>query len=243
MTNQNEKPQSILEALGVRGREELSETLPIIVDSPVIPIISKITLPKEEGWMEEIYPEQTQDEIIAQALHEATVETQMMNLDEPPQILPNLPMTTLNPPEMKIPIIPVSNIVSQPVTVPSIPEYPPQSLPGEQINPKNNDVNLRRIKEYVTGNEFSVNWVRLHLTNLGRIPNVVPVMTIWDISSSWDIPKIIYDIIQEPGYIDNIWPCLRIIMGSSQDNIMWTVGVMTTIALFDCIRTLPFLEK
>jgi hypothetical protein len=91
----------------------------------------------------------------------------------------------------------------------------------------------------VHGIEYDINWVRLHLTNLGRIPNVIPVQTIWNVPASLDIPKLIYDNVLSLGYVENVWPCLCVVMGSSIDNVLWSAGVLTTIALFDTIRMLP----
>jgi len=100
------------------------------------------------------------------------------------------------------------------------------------------DTNLAALKEYVRGDEYSINWVRLHLSNLGRIPNVIPVMNLWDVPASLDIPKAVYDVVLTDGYLENIWPSLSMVMGSSRDNLRWTAGVLTTMSLFDTIRML-----
>jgi len=236
MTEQNEKPKSILEALGVRAEEDL--------------------------------PEPTQEEIVTEALMNADLETRLGTQypDVPPQIKPvadnvraklereidsseNLQgptstqsekMTLIELNSTKIPMqetVPVLNI--SPLPVPK--NYIQESV-EKALNPmsKNEDLNLRRLLDYVYGPEFSLNWVRLHLQNLSRIPEVIPVMTLWDVSPQLDIAQLIYDVIQSPGYVENVWPHLRIVMGSSRDNVRWTAGVCTTIALFDAIRLLPY---
>jgi len=173
---------------------------------------------------------------VEQALAEAKVEQMTMNLEEPPILSSTKPL-----PKKEIPTTPASNIDSQPATPPSIPAYPPQGGIALTLPTKNDvvfDKNLQRLKEYVRGEEFSINWVRLHLSNLGRIPNVIPVMNLWDVSASLDIPKAVHDVVLTEGYLDNIWPSLSMVMGSSKDNLRWTAGVLTTMGLFDTIRML-----
>jgi hypothetical protein len=50
-------------------------------------------------------------------------------------------------------------------------------------------------------------------------------------------------LLNQPGYIEGIWPSLKIVMGSNAGNSAWTAGIATTIAFFDVIRTLPALKE
>jgi len=188
------------------------------------------------GARAEELPEQTQDELVEQALAEAKVEQMTTNLEEPP-----IPSSTKPLPKKEIPTIPASSIDSQPAIQNSILGLVSQGGIALTLPTKNDvvvDKNLQRLKEYVRGEEFSINWVRLHLSNLGRIPNVIPVMNLWDVPASLDIPKAVHDVVLTDGYLDNIWPSLSMVMGSSKDNLRWTAGVLTSFALFDTIRFL-----
>jgi len=180
----------------------------------------------------------TQDEVVEQALAEAKTEQMVENLEQTNNRTKETTPSSMNAPLKKEKLeTPVSSIDPPLVIPPSIPESPPQG----KTNPKTIDVidvDLQRLKDYVQGEEYSINWVRLHLSNLGRIPNVIPVMTLWDIPTWKDIPEDVYNVVMTDGYLENIWPSLRMIMGSSRDNLYWTAGVLTTMALFDAIRML-----
>ena len=159
--------------------------------------------------------------------------------------------------------IPVSSTNPQPATKDSTPEsreQPPQGKepneetlnaiadPGksvdsvEELMSELNDggINLRRLIEYVHSSEFSTDWVRMHHCWISRVPSVIPRLTTWDLPNNVDVYKIIYETILMPGYIETCWPSLKLVMNTSIDNVEWTAGVLTTIALFDVIRMLPF---
>jgi len=111
----------------------------------------------------------------------------------------------------------------------------------EELMSELNDggINLRRLIEYVHSSEFSTDWVRMHHCWISRVPSVIPRLTMWDLPNNVDVYKIIYETILMPGYIETCWPSLKLVMNTSIDNVEWTAGVLTTIALFDVIQTLP----
>jgi len=100
-------------------------------------------------------------------------------------------------------------------------------------------INLRRLIEYVHSSEFSPDWVRMHHCWISRVPSVIPRLTMWDLPNNVDVYKIIYETILMPGYIEDCWPSLKLVMNTSIDNVEWTAGVLTTIALFDVIWMIP----
>src|SRR4030042_363283 len=152
------------------------------------------------GDRAEEVPEPTIDEITQQAIREAHVEQVMNNQTTiPPQIKP------AEQPKLKIP---VSNIESQPVIPNSIPDSPAKQIP---IN--NEDLPLRRLLDYVSGGEFSKGWVLLHLAAMSTSPKMMPSVTLWDIPGDFDISKAVYEVIKTPGFVENIYPSLRVIMG------------------------------
>ena len=102
------------------------------------------------------------------------------------------------------------------------------------------DVNLRRLIEFVNGEMYSINWVRLHLVHMSRIPAALPSPTLWKVPEKIEMAKLVYDVVTSPGYVENQWPVMQILMGPSIDNAEWSVGVLTTLALFDAIRLLPY---
>jgi len=115
----------------------------------------------------------------------------------------------------------------------------------EELMSELNDggINLRRLIEYVHSSEFSTDWVRMHHCWISRVPSVIPRLTTWDLPNNVDVYKIIYETILMPGYIETCWPSLKLVMNTSIDNVEWTAGVLTTIALFDVIRMLTNPEE
>jgi hypothetical protein len=129
--------------------------------------------------------------------------------------------------------MPVSNTVHQPAAVTSILESADQP-------PLDN--NLRRLLDFVGGDQFNVNYVQLHINHIVRLPSVVPVPALWDIPGNLNVAKLVYDTVVSLGYIENVWPSLRLVMGTSVGNTEWCCNVLCTLGLFDVIRVLPYLE-
>lgn len=102
------------------------------------------------------------------------------------------------------------------------------------------DINLRRLIEFVHSNDYSLAWVQLHITSISSIPKVFPSPTLWDVPNDVDIAALVYQIVLTAGFVENTWPYLRLIMGTSRDNVDWTVAVLTTCALFQALQLLPY---
>jgi hypothetical protein len=80
------------------------------------------------------------------------------------------------------------------------------------------------------------------LAQMGAIlsnPGAIPPLHMWKPEIDIDIPKVIHSIINQPGYLQQVYPRLRILMGTSFSNLAWTANVLITIAFFDMVRILP----
>lgn len=144
--------------------------------------------------------------------------------------------------------IPASNISPPPAGMTSTPvlqESPQKELMEsdlsktiDNIGQSNKDPHLRRLVEFINDSGITVDWVRLHLGHVSRIPSVIPSITLWNGPSFEDVAKNVYLTIVALGYVENTWPILKMVMGSSVDNVEWAAGVLCTIALFDTIRVM-----
>lgn len=104
------------------------------------------------------------------------------------------------------------------------------------------DRDLTALKAYILNNGFVVSGVAMHIVMLCAAPLVTTSTTDWDFEDRQHIPDMVYGLLRQPGYIDGIWPSLKIVMGISGGNSAWTAGIATSIAFFDVIRTLPTLK-
>ena len=236
MPNKNQKKPTMAEALGTRMNEK--ETT-----------ISNPTIPKKPTA--EVEPEQTEDEIVRQALLEDQSEQAILSQEPLQGVSPSGKSSETIPtqqgivimsshPEKEKQIIPASNIDRLHGTENSTPASaePHQKKKNDEI-----DLPLRRLKVYITSGEYSVTWVQLHITSISSFPRVLPTPTIWDIPNDYDVAKLVYGVVLQPGFIDTVWPYLRLLLGSSKDNVNWAAGVLTTIALFQAIQLLPHIIK
>lgn len=106
---------------------------------------------------------------------------------------------------------------------------------------ENEDINLRRLKEYIAGDEYCVSSVIIHLAQVTANSRVTPRISLWDKPNEMEeIGKLVYNVATSAGFVDNVWPYLSIVMGSSRDNTTWCSYVLTTIALFEAMKILPF---
>ena len=219
MTSKNEKPKNIKEALGSR-----------LSDAGA--------------------PPQTEEEMVTQAEGLDAAEelvTSMMGQDNlcPPSQVPTMETTISSQPPMMQQSTPASNTDPQPADETSTPE----SLEEEKEEDveqcikeitRQEDSNLRRLIDYVMGEEFNQNWILLHLSHISRVPSFIPSPSLWELPDGIDISNLIYDIVTTKGYIENIFPSLKIVLSSSVDNIAWGAGVLVSFAIFDALRILPF---
>ena len=78
-------------------------------------------------------------------------------------------------------------------------------------------------------------------------PAACPPTPLWLIPRNMDIPIIVHAYLQDREFLAEIWPSLKIVMGSNFPNIAWTASVATSFALFKAMTGLPqileFYEK
>jgi len=156
-----------------------------------------------------------------------------------------------------IPPIPASKPDLPPATTPSFQASPPQKIENPldsyefgteklvdylEENYPAEDRELTALKKYIFEDGFVVSTVAFHIVTLCSQPLVTPSTTTWDFVDRAMIPEMVFALLNQPGYLEGVWPSLRIVMGSNKGNSAWTAGISTTIAFFDVIRTLPAIE-
>jgi hypothetical protein len=104
------------------------------------------------------------------------------------------------------------------------------------------DVELAALRNYILSNGFNEAGVAFHIIHICATPLVSPSTATWDFVDRADVPRLILTTLKSPGYLEGIWPSLKIIMGSNSGNSAWTAGIATTIAFFDVIKILPILK-
>ena len=109
--------------------------------------------------------------------------------------------------------------------------------------PSTEDVELTALRDYILNNGFVVAAVAFHIVTLCSQPLVITPTTTWDFKDRAMIPEMVLALLKQPGYIEGVWPSLKIVMGSNIGNAAWSAGILMTIALYDIIRTLPALKE
>ena len=112
-----------------------------------------------------------------------------------------------------------------------------------KLTPPAEDRDLTALRAYILDNGFTVSAVAFHIVVLCSQPMVTPSTTDWDFADRQHIPELVYALLNKCGYLEGIWPSLKIVMGSNKANSAWTAGIATTIAFFDTIRVLPTLKE
>jgi hypothetical protein len=247
MTEQNpknERKKSILDALGDRGD------------------LSDIPEPTEEQAIQEAMMDMEVENLLEDQYPETPPQVKPL-ADDARKKVENAIENTLSLPERKVQIIPVSNIAPQPAEETSTRESQENHLQDNNLFSKIceycgkkltgaiprlvcgciGETHLRRLIEYVNSEMYTSEWVRLHLMNITAIPKMIPSPILWDLPGDKDISWVVYNVAKQAGYIENVWPSLKILMGDSKDNTEWCCGVLTTMALFDAIRLLPYQQQ
>ena len=153
--------------------------------------------------------------------------------------------------------IPASKPDLPPATTPSFQASPPQKIENPldsyefgteklvdylEENYPAEDRELTALKKYIFEDGFVVSTVAFHIVTLCSQPLVTPSTTTWDFVDRAMVPEMVFALLNQPGYLEGIWPSLKVVMGSNIGNAAWTAGISTTIAFFDVIRTLPAIE-
>jgi len=123
-------------------------------------------------------------------------------------------------------------------------DLPPGVIPaGSPVITPAEDVEFTALKKYILEDGFVLSTVAFHIVSLCAEPLTTPSTTTWDFVDRAFIPDMVLALLNQPGYLEGIWPSLKIVMGSNAGNAAWTAGISTTIAFFDVIRTLPAIKE
>lgn len=122
------------------------------------------------------------------------------------------------------------------VIVDPISAYKTRANPAEELE-------LKALRDYIMDSGFVVSGVAMHIVSLCSHPMVTPATTSWDFKDRAYIPEMVFTLLRQPGYIEGIWPSLKVVMGDNRGNASWSAGIATTIAFFDIIRTLPAVRE
>ena len=127
-------------------------------------------------------------------------------------------------------------------TQPTMAELMGQKM-NEAAKPPAEDKDLVTLREYILDNGFTAAGVAMHIRVICAQPMVSTATPDWDFVDRAHIPDMVFALLRQPGYLEGIWPSLKIVMGTSKANSAWTAGIATTLAFFDVIRTLPTLKE
>ena len=105
------------------------------------------------------------------------------------------------------------------------------------------DAELTALRKYILEDGFVVATTAFHIVTLCAQPMVTPSTTTWDFKERANVPEMVFTLLRQPGYLEGIWPSLKIVMGSNAGNSAWCSGIAMTIAFFDVVRTLPVLKE
>ncbi len=105
------------------------------------------------------------------------------------------------------------------------------------------DKHLTALRDYIMDTGFVASGVAFHIVALCSQPMTTPTTTTWAFKDRASIPDMVFALLKQPGYIEGIWPSLKVVMADNKGNAVWTAGIATTIAFFDVIRTLPTIKE
>jgi len=249
MTKKKSEPNPIEEAIGDRAKPKV-KTHPLI---PMEQLLKAEQIPDEPSPSEMLSLEE---------LNRQTEEKLRDNLEgDFPTETTTVPILTgknESGSTTKSAAIPVSKADLQPAIETSSQESPPQKIknflalgtPEDQDNEAQRqdiapaeDVEFMALKKYIREDGFVLSTVAFHIVTLCSHPMVTPSTTTWKFRDRAKIPDMVLALLNQEGYLEGIWPSLKIVMGSNIGNSAWTAGISTTIAFFDTIRMLPVLEE
>jgi hypothetical protein len=103
------------------------------------------------------------------------------------------------------------------------------------------DPQFTKLAEHVLVN-VDENYILAHMGSILSNPTVVPPLNIWTPDVPINVPKLVRSLINQPGYLQQIYPILKVLMGTSFSNIEWTSNVLVTLAFYDMVKVLPFAQ-
>ncbi|KKM78380.1 hypothetical protein LCGC14_1360560 [marine sediment metagenome] len=114
---------------------------------------------------------------------------------------------------------------------------------GDKIVSPAEDIELTALRKFIIGTGFVLSGVSYHIVALCSQAMMIPSTTTWDFKDRANVPDMVLALLRQPGYIEGIWPTLKVVMGTNIGNETWTAGIATTLAFFDTVRMLPVLKE
>lgn len=176
---------------------------------------------------QEMIPEEAPDELVTRALAEARAEEQIL----PPSI-----KVAPDPPPKAEKIIPASS-----TDLPSAIEHSSRES-QESIQKPKIESEYQSLRDFLHGDGFNKTSVQYIVAEICSIQGSLPYPNTWLIPKQVDMIQLVYDIIIGTGYLSEIWPTLKIIMGTSIGNLKWAANIVTFLALHDALRLLPIIS-
>ena len=105
------------------------------------------------------------------------------------------------------------------------------------------DIELTALRNHIFSKSFTPAGVAFHIVALCYQPLVTTSTTTWDFKDRASIPDMVHTLLRQPGYLEGIYPSLKVVMSDNIGNEIWSAGIATTFAYFDVIRTLPTLKE
>ena len=114
---------------------------------------------------------------------------------------------------------------------------------GLELQTPVEDVELTALRKFIMSTGVVLSTVAYHIVSLCSQPMMVPSTTTWDFKDRANVPDMVFALLKQPGYIEGIWPALKVVMGTNIGNETWTAGIATTLAFFDTVKMLPVLKE
>ena len=104
------------------------------------------------------------------------------------------------------------------------------------------DPQLKRLKEFLD-TEWGLPAVENQLRNWfqGGMPPIPPPQR-WIIPRGIDITELTWRQTQSEKFVEEMWPCIKILIGVDTCNTQWAAQTLTVLAMFNVIRILPLIS-
>ena len=187
-------------------------------------------------------PPPLHDELVSQALSNASAEESVVGTNPPP----NIPVSNIAPQHVT-PNCSPGSVETSPIPIPETTNTAETGTKlADEVSPDANEiktddipVELQSLKDFISSDGFNEATVGYMITTICSQPRGIPFPGSWDVPKNFNIARRVYDHIRADGTIDSLWPALQHIMGTNIGNTYWTVTVAVTLAFFQLIHFIP----
>lgn len=193
----------------------------------------------EEGLNEMVTPTAA-EEVVENT--EQLIKESLPEVPEPPKLvsptistLPSTPNPTSKPSKAS-PFREPPDFLGQTV------EQAGLKVEGLQITYSDDKDGLERFKEFLD-TQWGPPGVQLVFSGIFRdgYPPI-PHPSLWDIPNiGIDVPKLVYQQIQNEDFIDEMWPSIVMMLGDNIRNQTWAAHILTVLGFFRMIQILPII--